>query len=310
MNDLATTGDSQYGELLSVAEVFAKSGIFPDARDYNLCAAKLIVGKGMGLSPYDSMTGLNFIKGKPTLAAATMASAIKRSGKYDYRAQQSATECRITFYDVTGAEPRAIGTSTWTLDMAKRAGLGGDNWRKYPEAMLFARCISAGYKTHCPDALGQAAVYVEAHGEHEIPGEPVSAAEPAPDPAPVTKAKPVSLPPAGGKSEPAPVIPEDPSPPADEGEQVPAGSTVQILDVSTRKRGTKTKYVIASTDGQVFETFSKSTAEKLRAAAGDELNVYVEWKPTKVGTKVFRDIISVDISQVEKPQALEAEVID
>jgi hypothetical protein len=40
--------------------------------------------------------------------------------------------------------------------------------------MLFARCISAGYKTHCPDALGAAPVYVEAHGETEIPDDPKS----------------------------------------------------------------------------------------------------------------------------------------
>jgi hypothetical protein len=38
--------------------------------------------------------------------------------------------------------------------------------------MLFARAISAGYKQHCPDALGSAPVYVEAHGETEIPDDP------------------------------------------------------------------------------------------------------------------------------------------
>jgi hypothetical protein len=58
------------------------------------------------------------------------------------------------------------------VEDAKRAGLSGDNWRKYTRAMLFARCISAGYKTHCPDALGAAPVYVEAHGETEIPDDP------------------------------------------------------------------------------------------------------------------------------------------
>ena len=58
------------------------------------------------------------------------------------------------------------------MEDAKRAGLSGDNWQKYTRAMLFARCISAGYQTHCPDALGAAPVYVEAHGETEIPDDP------------------------------------------------------------------------------------------------------------------------------------------
>jgi hypothetical protein len=61
-----------------------------------------------------------------------------------------------------------IGTTEFTLEDARRAQLGGDNWRKWPKAMLFARCISSGYKQHCPDALGAAPVYVEAHGETEI----------------------------------------------------------------------------------------------------------------------------------------------
>jgi hypothetical protein len=56
--------------------------------------------------------------------------------------------------------------------------LGGDNWQKYPRAMLFARCISAGYKQHCPDALGAAPVYVEAHGETEITEDAPAPAKP------------------------------------------------------------------------------------------------------------------------------------
>ena len=82
---------------------------------------------------------------------------------------RSDERCAIVFYgrDEKGGWER-IGDAEFTLDDAKRAGLGGDNWRRYPKAMLFARCISAGYKAHCPDALGAAPVYVEAHGETEI----------------------------------------------------------------------------------------------------------------------------------------------
>jgi hypothetical protein len=103
------------------------------------------------------------------LAANLMAAAIKRAGKYDYRAACTDTDCSIVFF---GRSPEnkweEIGTTTFSMDDAKRAQLGGDNWRKWPKAMLFARCISSGYKQHCPDALGAAPVYVEAHGETEI----------------------------------------------------------------------------------------------------------------------------------------------
>jgi hypothetical protein len=119
------------------------------------------------------MSGLHIIKGKAVLAANLMAAAIKRAGKYDYRSAVNDDEARIEFRQRTvdgGWE--TIGITSFTMDDAKRAGLGGDNWRKYPKAMLFARAISAGYKQHCPDALGAAPVYVEAHGETEIPDDP------------------------------------------------------------------------------------------------------------------------------------------
>lgn len=135
-------------------------------------ASKLIVGRGLGLTDYDSMAGLHIIKGKVVLASNTMAAAIKHSGKYDYRAKTTETECTITFYSVNAGEREEIGSTTFSMGDAQNAGLRGDNWRKWPKAMLFARAISAGYREHCPDALGSAPVYVQEHGESEIPESP------------------------------------------------------------------------------------------------------------------------------------------
>lgn len=188
--------DQGGGDLFRVAEVFAASGMFPDHRDAAQCAAKLIVGQGLGLTPYDSMNGLHIIQGKAVLAANTMAAAIKRSGRYDYRAVTDDEACEITFYDVTikdeNGRPSIIGTTTFTMDDAKRAGLGGQNWKKYPRAMLFARAISAGYREHCPDALGAAPVYVEQHGETEIPRPPTTGGKNAPPSLPEPEGNPIN----------------------------------------------------------------------------------------------------------------------
>ena len=167
MNELAAT----ILDPIRVGEIFAKSGMFPDMKDAAQCATKLIVGRGMGLTDYDSMSGLHLIQGKVTLAANLMAAAIKRSGKYDYRSDSNERGCSITFFSRQSSTKNfeKIGTTTFTMEDAARAGLSGVNWKKYPKAMLFARCISAGYREHCPDALGNAPVYVESHGEHEIP---------------------------------------------------------------------------------------------------------------------------------------------
>lgn len=169
MSDLAIRAGNSQLDPMTVASVFRASGMFPDIQSEAAAATKIIIGRGLGITDFDAMSGLHIIKGKAVLAANLMAAAIKRSGKYDYRVVQSDdTVCTIDFY----AGGQKIGTSSFSLEDAKRAGLGGDNWRKYTRAMLFARCISAGYKTHCPDALGAAPVYVEAHGESEIPDEP------------------------------------------------------------------------------------------------------------------------------------------
>ena len=178
MNELTTTTTPGETDLVEMGRIFAASGMFPDHRDAAQCATKLIVGRGLGLSPYDAMNGLHLIQGKPVVASNTMAAAIKRSGRYDYRAVTTDDACSITFFDLRQKDedgnPATIGTTSFTMADAKRAGLNGQNWKKYPRAMLFARAISAGYREHCPDALGMSPVYVEAHGESEIPRPPAA----------------------------------------------------------------------------------------------------------------------------------------
>jgi hypothetical protein len=74
--------------------------------------------------------------------------------------------------------------------MAERANLIGKGgpWKQYPEAMLFARCLSAGMRTHCPDALGGAPAYTPeelgAQGQIDENGVVVADVTPAHAPAP------------------------------------------------------------------------------------------------------------------------------
>lgn len=165
---------------MTVAQVFKASGMFPDIQSEAQACTKIIIGRGLGLTDFDAMAGLHIIKGKAVLAANLMAAAIKRAGKYDYRADCTDEECTVVFYGRTmDGKMEQIGTTSYTMEDAKRARLtGGDNWQKYPRAMLFARCISTGYKQHCPDALGSAPVYVEAHGEMEITDDSTGPAQP------------------------------------------------------------------------------------------------------------------------------------
>jgi hypothetical protein len=103
------------------------------------------------------MTGVFIVKGRVTLSANLMAASIKRHPKYDYRVKDLTDEkAEVAFFE-GGTE---VGTSEFTMAMARTAGLaGGENWKKYPRNMLFARALSNGAKWYCPDVFAGAPVY-------------------------------------------------------------------------------------------------------------------------------------------------------
>lgn len=148
-------------DLQRLGRLFAASGLFgrggnPDALMAE-CAIKILAGMEAGFGPFASATGVSVINGKPGFGANLLAQAIKRHPLYDYRVLEKTDQvCRIKF--LAGREE--LGVETFTIQMAERAGLvKGGPWRAYPEAMLFARCLTAGMRTHCPDALGGATAY-------------------------------------------------------------------------------------------------------------------------------------------------------
>ena len=139
-------------DTMSLGKLLAQSGYFADSRDAAQAVVKVLAGRELGFGPIASMTGINIIKGKVTLSANLIAAAVKRSGRYNYRVRKmSDAVCEIVFYE--GKDE--IGVSTFSMDDAKAAGLAtGDNWRKFPRNMLFARAMSNGAKWYCPDLSG------------------------------------------------------------------------------------------------------------------------------------------------------------
>jgi hypothetical protein len=136
-----------------------------------------MAGMEAGFSPFASATGVHIIEGKPAFSSNLLAQAVRRHPVYDYRViENTATVCRIQFT----ANGQPLGMSDFTMEMAKRAGLATKAiWQKYPEAMLFSRALTAGMRTHCPDALGGHPAYTpEELGDAEVV--PVTVTEPAP----------------------------------------------------------------------------------------------------------------------------------
>jgi len=176
-------------DLQRLARLFAASGLFgrgnPDALIAE-CAVRLVAGMEVSMTPFQAVTSIYIVNGRPGFSAQALAQAIKKHPRYDYRVlSKSDQACRIAFYE----SGEKLGEEEFTLAMAERAGLVGKAgpWKQYPEAMLFARALTAGMRTHCPDALGGHTAYTPeelgAQGQIDEQGMvTVSEVQPAPRP--------------------------------------------------------------------------------------------------------------------------------
>jgi hypothetical protein len=169
-------------DLARLAKVFAASGLFGRSGNQETqvaeCAIRLMAGMEAGFSPFASATGIHIINGRPAFSSSLLAQAVRRHPAYDYRVlEKTSTVCRIKFL----AHGQELGIETFTIEMAERAQLlKNPTWKAYPEAMLFSRALTAGMRTHCPDALGGHTAYTsEELGAAEVVPVTVTEAPPA-----------------------------------------------------------------------------------------------------------------------------------
>lgn len=157
-----------------IAKHALESRAFRDLKSQDAAIVKILAGQELGLPAFVSIRGIDFFDGQISLRAHLIAAVLTREGKYDYKVKESTGEkCVLEFYrkSLDGSAWELRGTSEWTIEDAKRAGLTGkDNWRKYPRAMLYNRAMSEGARMYAPDmTLG--AIYETDSEEIERPSE-------------------------------------------------------------------------------------------------------------------------------------------
>jgi hypothetical protein len=180
-------------QITSIREVFDLAEQLSRARGFvpnqfigqpQALAAAMLMGVELGMGPMEALRSIHVINGKPSMSAETMlARAIRAGIKCVWMHLDDTRATLVITRD--GVERKPF---TFTMEDAKRAGLAGsDNWKKYPGAMLRARCTSAAMRAHCPDVLGSsvytaeeldASVKLDAQGDiidttevHETPRE-------------------------------------------------------------------------------------------------------------------------------------------
>jgi len=140
---------------LIMSDIFAESGLFPDIKTKAEALVKVLAGKELGMSAFESVASIYIVNGKLALTSKAMASMIKKSPTYDYTVDTLTDEyCSITFYETVGDEEKMLGVSKFTIKDGAKAGLvNKEVWKSYPKNMLFARAISNGARWYCPEAI-------------------------------------------------------------------------------------------------------------------------------------------------------------
>ncbi len=133
------------------AKVLHDSGFFPKViKGPAQALAIMLAGRELGLGPMESLGSIYIVNGATTISSGCMAAMIWQAG-HAYNIDESTdAACQITFTRTNGQ----TYTHRFTIEDAKRAGLvGKDTWQKYPKAMLFNRCMSAGGRVFMPDVF-------------------------------------------------------------------------------------------------------------------------------------------------------------
>ena len=166
MNQLAPIQTDEFEVVQRTARMLAISAYFDAKGDSPQAiaqvATKILAGRELGFGPFAAVQGIHIISGKPAVGANLMASAVKGSGRYDYRVKKMADdEVVLEFFAVANGKRESLGESSFTLKDAQAAAVTNNpTWKKFPRNMLFARAMSNGVRWYCPDVFSGNAVYV------------------------------------------------------------------------------------------------------------------------------------------------------
>jgi hypothetical protein len=126
-----------------LADLLVRSKLLPRSLSTPEAAFTVIMaGRELGLTAMQSLRSLHVIEGKPVMSADLMMALCLRSPVCERFRLVESTDTKATF------EAKRIGQEpvrmSFTIEQAKAAKLvDKDNWKKYPAALLRARCIAA-----------------------------------------------------------------------------------------------------------------------------------------------------------------------
>jgi hypothetical protein len=142
--------------------------------------ACVLTGRELGLGPMEALRSIDMIDGKPSPSGEWMLGRIFEAGHVVQTLHQD--DQKVVLRGIRIVEPKEYSMDvTYTIEMARRAGLvSKDNWKKYPEAMLFWRALSMLARQFFPDVLHGVKYLAEELGS-DLEPEDVPDLEPEPE---------------------------------------------------------------------------------------------------------------------------------
>lgn len=133
-------------------------------------ALRIEYAKLLDLPPHAAQE-IHIIKGNLTLSAKLCRALAHNHGLRVTRVEESPTSATAAVIDVKSG--KELGRYTYTLEMAKKAGLSGANWTNLPDRMCWARAS----KRVLDDFAPWVTVGVVSAEEMDVPPEPFDSAE-------------------------------------------------------------------------------------------------------------------------------------
>lgn len=180
--------ENSFTQMMEMAKVLLSSQFLPQAiKTPAQATAIILMGRELGIGPMQSLSKINIIQGKPTCSAELMLGlAYQKVKGFLFKVIESTDkQCVAEVY----RDGKLAFTSKFTIEDAAKMGLvGKDNWKKQGATMLRWRCISAGLRVVCPDAI--AGLYTPEELDPDVKidfetGEVLSGTSPAPTPSPI-----------------------------------------------------------------------------------------------------------------------------
>lgn len=145
-------GIPHLSEYLTLADRISKTAMVPSGlrNKPDEILAVVLYGAELGIGPMQALQQINFISGKPSASAELLRALVMGQGhQFILAANDTVATARCKRKDWAEWQE-----TSFTWDDAVQARItSGDNWKKYPRAMLSARVTSEACRMFFPDVI-------------------------------------------------------------------------------------------------------------------------------------------------------------